>query len=293
MEGYMIRKAFLVVISALIIFLSLLQHSFALYSWVDEQGIAHITDYPKPGPAPMEKEQEGAAPAGAPVKVTSPSEQIKDAAPRAMDVSMKRTEGTQPLLSSAGQPSLDVKSGRPGPTAPVPMQQPRQETAYAATKTVQAAPTPGIPATSGEATPAPSMPNTGTPPNAVAALVAGFLTVFLYIVAGLYLYGSLCLYLIAKKLNVPAAWTAWIPILQIWAFFASAKQPLWMVLLFIIPFVNAIAATYLWICIVENLGRNKMLGLLMLIPVVNLMFLGFLAFSKEENMPVPRPAGAF
>lgn len=290
----MIRKASLVVVSALIMFLSFLQYSFALYSWVDEQGVVHITDYPKPGPAPMEKGQEGAAQAGAPVKVTSPSEQIKDAAPRATDVPMKRTEGTQPLPSSAGQPSLDVKSGRPAePTASVPMQQPRQETAYAATKTVQAAPTPGIPATSGEATPAPSMPNTAPPPNAVAALVAGFLTVFLYIVVGLYLYGSLCLYLIAKKLNVPAAWTAWIPILQIWAFFASAKQPLWMVLLFIIPFVNAIVATYLWICIVENLGRNKMLGLLMLIPVVNLIFLGFLAFSKEENMPAPSPAGAF
>jgi len=137
------------------------------------------------------------------------------------------------------------------------------------------------------------MPNTATPPNAVPALIAGFLTVFLYTVAGLYLYGSLCLYLIAKKLNVPAAWTAWIPILQIWAFFASAKQPLWMVLLFILPFVNAIVGVYLWICITENLGRNKMLGLLMLIPVVNLIFLGFLAFSKEENMPAPSPAGAF
>ncbi|HSQ78006.1 MAG TPA: DUF5684 domain-containing protein [Nitrospirota bacterium] len=290
------RRFSLVAAFTLIIFLSFLPSSFAIYQWVDENGIVHLTDYPKPGSAPMEKEQEGAAPANAPVKVTPPSEQIKDAALHATALPMKRTEGTQSLPSSAGQPSQDVKSGRPAePTAPVPAQQARQETVSAETKTIQTVST-GIPATSEEApsaTPAASMPNTAPPPNAVAALVAGFLTFFLFIIAGLYVYGSLCLYLIAKKLNVPAAWTAWIPILQIWALFASAKQSLWMALLFIIPFVNAIVGVYLWICITENLGRNKMLGLLMLVPVVNLIFLGFLAFSKEENMPAPSPAGAF
>ena len=89
------QEGFLVVISALIIFLSLLKHYFALYSWVDEQGVVCMTYYPKPGPAPMEKEQEGAAQAGAPIEVIPLSEQIKDAAPHATAVSMKLTEAAQ------------------------------------------------------------------------------------------------------------------------------------------------------------------------------------------------------
>ena len=36
-------------------------------------------------------------------------------------------------------------------------------------------------------------------------------------------------------------------------------------------------------CIVENLGRNKWLGLLILVPIVNLVYMGVLAFSKQES----------
>ena len=134
------------------------------------------------------------------------------------------------------------------------------------------------------------MPNTAPPQNAAAAFAAGFLSVFLFIIVGLYFYFSLCLFLIAKKLNVPAAWTAWVPILQIWAFFGSAGKSLLWFLLFFIPLVNAIVGVYLWMCITENLGRNKMLGLLMLIPVANLVFVGVLAFSQNEETPAVAPA---
>ena len=118
------------------------------------------------------------------------------------------------------------------------------------------------------------------------------MSIFMFVLVGLYLYFSLCLYLIAKKLNVPAAWTAWIPILQVWAFFGSAGKSLLWFLLFFIPLVNAIVGVYLWMCITENLGRNKMLGLLMLIPFVNLIFLGVLAFSGQEGQEAPNPAPA-
>jgi hypothetical protein len=36
-------------------------------------------------------------------------------------------------------------------------------------------------------------------------------------------------------------------------------------------------------CITENLGKNKWLGLLMLLPVINFVFIGTLAFSKTEK----------
>lgn len=116
----------------------------------------------------------------------------------------------------------------------------------------------------------------------VGALLGGFMLTMVGIVVGFYVYFSLCLFKIAKKLNVQAAWAAWIPILQVWPFLASAGKPIWWVLLLFIPLVNLIIGVYVWMCISENLGKGKMLGLLMLLPLVNLIVLGYLAFSRSE-----------
>ncbi|MGQ9570225.1 MAG: DUF5684 domain-containing protein [Thermodesulfovibrionales bacterium] len=118
-------------------------------------------------------------------------------------------------------------------------------------------------------------------PMGVSGLFAGFAMILILIEIALYIFFSLCLFLIAKKLNVPAPWTAWIPIVQMWTIVASACKPWWWLLLFLIPIVNIIVGIYLWICITENLGKNKWLGLLMLLPIVNFVFLGILAFSKS------------
>jgi magnesium-transporting ATPase (P-type) len=138
----------------------------------------------------------------------------------------------------------------------------------------------------------PSLPafENGPSPEMLAAVLAGFMTIILIVGAGLYLYSSLCLFLIAKKLDVPAAWTAWIPIIQVWTFFQSAGKSLWWILLFFIPFVNLIVVVYLWMCIAENLGKNKWLGLLALVPIANLILPAVLAFSKKEGMEASRPA---
>jgi hypothetical protein len=123
----------------------------------------------------------------------------------------------------------------------------------------------------------------GLPPCVPLGLVAS-LGIMIYLIAFvLYIFTSLCLFLIAKKLNVPAPWTAWIPLIQVWTFVTSAGKAWWWILLLLVPIVNTIVGIYLWICITENLGRNKWLGLLMLLPVINLVFLGILAFSKTEQ----------
>ena len=124
----------------------------------------------------------------------------------------------------------------------------------------------------------------GRPPSGLGILLlTGFYTTFFIIGVLLYLFFALCLFLIAKKLSVPAPWTAWIPLVQIWTFVASAGKPWWWILLLLIPFVNYIIGIYLWMCISENLGKNKWLGLLMIVPVVNFIFFGYLAFSKSGN----------
>ncbi|MHB8881142.1 MAG: DUF5684 domain-containing protein [Thermodesulfovibrionales bacterium] len=117
----------------------------------------------------------------------------------------------------------------------------------------------------------------------MGGLFAGSLLLVFGILLAFYVFFSLCMYLIAKKLNVPAAWTAWVPLLNLWAFVGSAGKPWWWILLLFVPLVNFFVGIYLWLCITENLGKNKWLGLLMLVPIVNMIFLAVLAFSKDTG----------
>lgn len=124
----------------------------------------------------------------------------------------------------------------------------------------------------------------GVSPGMSTALLAGFGMIMLVIVLAFYIFGSLCLFLIAKKLNVSAPWTAWIPLVNLWTIVTAAGKPWWWILLIFIPIAGPLVVlTYLWMLITENCGKNKWLGLLMLAPVANLVWLGILAFSKSEK----------
>lgn len=116
--------------------------------------------------------------------------------------------------------------------------------------------------------------------------LAGMGTFILIIEIILYLYFCSCLFFIAKKLDVPSPWIAWIPIAQVWTVVTSAGKPWWWILFLLVPILNVVIGTYLWMCVTENLGRNKWLGLLMLVPVINFAFVGILAYSKTENAKV-------
>ncbi|HYA12483.1 MAG TPA: DUF5684 domain-containing protein [Thermodesulfovibrionales bacterium] len=133
------------------------------------------------------------------------------------------------------------------------------------------------------AMPVPGKGIRGIPPVVPTGLLAGFGIMLIILEIALYIYFCLCLFFIAKKLDVPAPWIAWIPLIQLWTVVSSANKPWWWVLLLLVPIVNIIVGIYLWVCITENLGRNKWLGLLMLVPIVNFVFLGILAFSKTEQ----------
>ena len=120
-------------------------------------------------------------------------------------------------------------------------------------------------------------------PTMLPGLLAGFATLIIILEIAFYIYFCLCLFLIAKKLDVPNPWIAWIPIVQIWTVVNCAGKPWWWILLLLVPVVNIIIGIVLWMSISENLGKNKWLGLLMLLPIVNFIFIGILAFSKTER----------
>jgi hypothetical protein len=213
-------------------------------------------------------------------------------------VKVSSTDTGKPQPAASGSTAVD-----PAPTQQAVQPQKSQLPAQpalpqAAAKQPQAAPAPSPAAT---AVPKPSAPipplpkaQPGMPagagalvatPMLMGGLLAGFTLVFFGIALAIYIFFSLCMYLIAKKLNVEGAWTAWVPLLNLWAFVGSAGKPWWWILLLFVPFVNFFVVIYLWMCIVENLGKNKWLGLLMIVPLVNFVYMAVLAFSKDAALP--------
>jgi hypothetical protein len=278
------KKRLFLIAACIIIAVSLFfSPAFAAYSWVDDNGVFHITDYPKPvkREEPKDMAPEAATPPAAPEVKQSPAQTVP-VAPTPPPVPVA---ATAPM--STGTPTMR-------PAAPLSQLTPtpagHDVMATAATVsllTTTATTTAPLPAMQEQ--PQATLPVSEEPmsPAGIAAFVMAFFMVFLLLFVGMYVYFSLCLYLIAKKLNVSAPWTAWVPIVNIWTILQAAGKPCWWVLLFFIPFVGFIVIIYVWMCIVENLGRNKWMGLLILIPIVSLVYIGVLAFSKQERLEDP------
>ncbi len=276
----------------------------AIYSWVDEKGVTHISDYPKPG---TEKTEDLPADDRTKENVTAPVQQENvskgaQSLPPAAESAQKPQAaaapvpapvmGKQPAPPSTVQPNFGNVSVPKAPQPPAAVQPatppstiqpnlgsvsvPRAPQPQTEAQTAAPAPTVEVQVASPER----SMPVTAAQTD-MQRMVHAFMSVILLFVALLYLYFSLCMYQIARKLGVPGAWMAWVPILQMFTLLASASKSGWWILLFLIPFVNIIVQAYIWMCVTENLGREKWLGLLMLVPVVNMVYLGVLAFSKE------------
>lgn len=215
----------------------------------------------------------------------------KAAAKKKKAASKKAPAAKAAAAPAAAKQAKAEEAGKGGkvPAPAVPKTAPKVP-ATVAPKTAQKAPPPAPHKVVPEKLPVhprsfPSLPKherrmPGMVPALLTGLFAGFAMLTLAISIVIYIYWCLCLFTIAKKLDVPAPWTAWIPIVQVWPFVKSASKPWWWILLLLVPIVNIGVIIYLWICITENMRRNKWLGLLMIVPLVNLVFLGLLAFSE-------------
>ncbi len=112
------------------------------------------------------------------------------------------------------------------------------------------------------------------------AMIGAFFVVFLLFVTAFYIFFSICLQTIAKKTNTENAWLAWIPVANIFLMASIAKKPVIWAILCLIPIINIVAFIFLGIGIAEARGKESWLGILMIIPGINLVVLGYLAFSK-------------
>ena len=122
-----------------------------------------------------------------------------------------------------------------------------------------------------------------------------FVMLFFGVSLLLQLFMYLCLYLIARKLRVSCAWMSWAPVLQIHPMVLAAGLPGWWTpallgsaVLMLVPVVGMIvplgvlvATLYIWMRISERLGLNKWLGLLIIVPLAQLVYPAWLAFKQD------------
>jgi len=128
----------------------------------------------------------------------------------------------------------------------------------------------------------------------ISSIFRGFLpylttvlpVVILLVVLLIYVYTSLCLQLIAKKLNIARPWLAWIPIANLFLLIKCAGKSYWWFLLLLIPLVNLIASIIIFIEIIKRLGYSGWLVILMFIGPINLIVIGYLAFSANKSQMV-------
>jgi len=125
--------------------------------------------------------------------------------------------------------------------------------------------------------------------SSLLLLFGGMFIFLLVFVIAVYVYFAFCLMKMAQKTNTENAWMAWIPIANLVLMIQIARKPMWWLALFllpIIPVVGAIATliivVILWMEIAGRLGKEKWLGILMIVPIANLILPGYLAFSKSE-----------
>ncbi|MCK9573271.1 MAG: hypothetical protein M0R20_02570 [Candidatus Omnitrophica bacterium] len=125
----------------------------------------------------------------------------------------------------------------------------------------------------------------------IAAAVFGGIFLFIIVLSLIfYVYSAICLFFIAKKTNTEPAWLAWIPVANLFLMCDIAKiKYLWLlgILGLFIPFINILANIYLmglfvYVWYKIAIARNKpgWLGILTIVPVVNLVIMGYLAFAE-------------
>jgi len=119
-------------------------------------------------------------------------------------------------------------------------------------------------------------------------MFGSFFAVFAVIGLALYVYASLALMAIAQKTKTENPWLAWIPFANLYLMTQIGKVPWWTLLIVVltgfIPVVGVLVSlgimVWWWWKIAEARHRPGWWGVLMLLPVVNLVLMGMLAWSK-------------
>lgn len=121
------------------------------------------------------------------------------------------------------------------------------------------------------------------------AIIMGFLVFFVILFIAIYIYSALVLMTVARKTNTPNGWMAWIPIANIILMLNIAGLAWYWIFAILVGFIPvlgglALAAggVYVWWLIAEKRKFPGWYGILTIIPVVNLIIMGIIAWSEPK-----------
>lgn len=116
---------------------------------------------------------------------------------------------------------------------------------------------------------------TATPAEAAAAMAA-FLGFFLVFAIVAYVVYAVFLGMVFKKAGIES-WKAWVPVYNTWTLLEMGDQPGWWAILSIVPFVNIVAAVFMYIAMYHigpKFGKESVFVLLAIfLPIVWLIWL--------------------
>ncbi len=125
----------------------------------------------------------------------------------------------------------------------------------------------------------------------------------------LHFYYTLCLYLFSRKIGVSSAWLSWMPIFNVFTLLSAAGKPWWWAIPLLLPLTGFTSPIYsniyavmailfivmldvflcgiVWMRICVHLWINRWFGLLIFVPLVQLILIGYLAFKSETPKNPP------
>ena len=123
--------------------------------------------------------------------------------------------------------------------------------------------------------------------GAMYAALGVFVVVFVIFCIFFYVYGAICLYLISKKSGKGVPLLAWIPIANLFLMCKIADLSyFWLFALFLlfVPIIGGMLVSagfvVIWYKIAQARGKPGWLGIITIVPLANLVVMGYLAFSE-------------
>ena len=99
-----------------------------------------------------------------------------------------------------------------------------------------------------------------------------------------YIIETLPIFVIARKCEDANAWMAFVPVANLWLLCNMADFEAGFLLVWLVPYVNILFLGIIWWRIAENTNKSGWIGLLMVIPVVNLFVGYYIAFVDTGEL---------
>jgi hypothetical protein len=109
-----------------------------------------------------------------------------------------------------------------------------------------------------------------------------FGAVFYLVWLALYLYFAYAQYKIAQKVGHSSPWWAFIPIINMFQWVQMARKEWYWFLFLFVPIVNVVCLAILLMDVAKACHKSPLWGFLTLIPFINFVSIGVMAFSGPE-----------